>query len=182
VSENSKRRVLVGVTGSIAAYKAADLVSRLCKTGCDVRVVMSECATRFITPLTFKSLTGAPVCVNMWDEQQPWDIRHISLAAFAEVVVVAPATARSIARMALGLADDLLSCTVLAAHAPVIVAPAMNEAMWSHAAVQANVEKLRSFGYSVIEPEEGRLACGVTGKGRLASLEVILKEIEGKLI
>lgn len=177
----SGKKVLVAVTGSIAAYKAAELVSRLCSAGHDVRVVMTESATRFIAPLTFKSLTGAPACSDMWDEREPWDIRHISLARFAEVVVVAPATARTIARLALGLADDLVSCTILATRAPVIVAPAMNDAMWTHPAVRANVEKLRALGYCVIEPEEGRLACGLSGKGRLAAVDKILEKIEEKL-
>jgi len=175
------RKVLVAVTGSIAAYKAAELVSRLCSAGHEVRVVMTECATRFISPLTFRSLTGAPVYAGMWEDGTNWDIRHISLARFADVVVVAPATARTIARLALALADELVSCTVLACRAPVIVAPAMNEAMWTHPAVQANVEKLRSMGYCIVEPEEGRLACGLTGKGRLAAVGKILEKIEEKL-
>jgi len=179
--QHAARKVLVGVTGSIAAYKAAELVSRLSADGKDVRVVMTQAATHFVGPVTFRSLTGSPVYVNMFDSGESSDIRHIELARFPEVVVVAPASAQTIGRLALGLADDLLACVVLATQAPVVVAPAMNSVMWSHPAVQANIETLRSFGYTIVDPGEGRLACGETGPGRLAPLEAILEEIERKL-
>ena len=172
------KKVLVGVTGSIAAYKAADLVSRLCSDGMEVRVVMTRAATLFVGPLTFQSLTGNPVCVEMFDEEAADAIAHVNLARFPDVVVVAPASAQTIARLALGLADELLSCVLLATKAPVIIAPAMNSVMWEHPAVKSNLEKLRSYGYTIVEPDVGRLACGEVGKGKLAPVEAILQEIE----
>jgi len=181
VTEAEKKRVLLVVSGSIAAYKAAEVASKLCGALRDVRVVMTESATRFVGPATFQALTGHPVCSDMWASPEHWNAQHIDLARFADVIMIAPATARTIARLALGLADDLASCVVLASKAPVIVAPAMNEAMWNHPAVRANVERLRSLGYEIVEPGEGRLACGVEGKGRLADVPVILEAIERKL-
>ena len=179
MGESSRaKKVLVGVTGSIAAYKAAELVSRLCADGKEVRVVMTRSATRFIGPLTFRSLTGNPTCVEMFDEGAPDPIQHVNLARFPDVVVVAPASAQTIARLAIGMADELLSCVLLATKAPVIIAPAMNSCMWAHPAVRGNIEKLRSYGYTIVEPDEGRLACGEVGKGKLAPVETILKEIE----
>lgn len=167
------RCIVLGVTGGIAAYKAADLVSRLKKMGAEVKVIMTRSAMEFVTPLTFQSLSQNPVAHHMFDEPKSWEIQHISLAQAADVFVVAPCTANVIGKIAGGIADDLLTTTVMATRAPVLIAPAMNTNMYENIIVQQNIQKLSNLGYTFIEPESGRLACGDTGKGKLAAPERI---------
>jgi phosphopantothenoylcysteine decarboxylase / phosphopantothenate---cysteine ligase len=175
----SKPRVTVGVAGGVAAYKAAELVRVLQKNNIDVRVVMTRAAQEFVQPLTFSSLTGHKVITTMWDGDAPTglddqgQIEHISEAQAADAIVIAPATAHVLAKMAHGLADDFLSTMLLATTAPVIVAPAMNVNMWNHPATRANVAVLRERGVTIVEPGSGYLACGMTGSGRLADVEAI---------
>ena len=171
------KTVVLGVTGSIAAYKAAELASKLTQAGAKVDVVMTKCATEFVTPLTFRSITHRPVATDMFANPDEYDIEHIALAERAEVVVIAPATANIMAKLAAGIADDMLCCTVLATKAPVVLAPAMNVHMWENAITQENLTKLRSRGFKIVEPGYGALACGETGKGRLADVEDILAAI-----
>jgi phosphopantothenoylcysteine decarboxylase/phosphopantothenate--cysteine ligase len=172
----SGRRVVVGVTGSIAAYKAAELVSSLRQRGAEIQVVMTRNACQLVGPATFRALSGRNVASEMWSQTE-FDIEHVALARFAEVMVVAPATANLIGKMASGIADDLLTTNLLAADCPIVVAPAMNSRMWANAAVQENLATLRRRGVIIVEPEEGFLACGEEGKGRLASLQRILAAI-----
>jgi phosphopantothenoylcysteine synthetase/decarboxylase len=169
------RNVVLGVTGSIAAYKAAELASQLVKQGCDVHVVMTADALKFITPLPFKTLSRRPVVTDLYDEEEGWKPTHIRLADEAALLLVAPATANTIARMANGLADDALGCIALALNpaARVLIAPAMNGKMWSHAATQQNVATLKSRGAEFIGPEEGLLSCGYEGLGRLWPVEKV---------
>jgi len=171
------KTVVLGITGSIAAYKAAELASRLTQAGAMVEVVMSEAATKFIAPLTFRNITGRPVVTSMWNTGAEFNIEHIALAEAADVVVIAPATADIIARIAVGIADDMISCTVLATKAPVILAPAMNVNMLQSPITQHNLAALKARGVAIIEPGCGRLACGKTGKGRLAETEKIIAAI-----
>lgn len=171
------KKIVLGVTGSIAAYKAAYLASDLTQRGALVDVVMTEPATRLIAPLTFQSLTKRPVHVDMFRLIDNADITHVSLGVNADVIVIAPATANTIARMAHGLADDLLTTTVLAARCPIVLAPAMDAGMYESPATRDNVAKLRGRGVVVVEPEMGRLASGMVGLGRLASLEEIVGRI-----
>jgi len=171
------KTVVLGVTGSIAAYKAAELASKLTQAGAKVDVVMTTCATEFVTPLTFRSITHRPVATDMFANPDEYDIEHIALAERAEVVVIAPATANIMAKLAAGIADDMLCCTVLATKAPVVLAPAMNVHMWENAITQENLTKLRNRGFKIVEPGYGALACGETGKGRLADVEDILAAI-----
>lgn len=171
------KTVVLGITGSIAAYKAAELASRLTQAGARVEVVMSEAATKFIAPLTFRNITGRPVVTSMWDTGSEFSIEHIALAEAADVVVIAPATADIIARIAVGIADDMISCTVLATKAPVILAPAMNVNMLQSPITRHNLDALKARGFAIIEPDCGRLACGKTGKGRLAETERIIAAI-----
>lgn len=173
------RRIVVGVTGGIAAYKACDLVSALRRAGATVRVVMTANAQRFVSPLTFATLAGTPVSSDLWAERN--DLEHISLADFAEVVIVAPATANVIGKYAAGVADDLLTTALLAFTCPVIIAPAMNTRMLANAAVQENLEALRRRGVHIVEPGEGRLACGDEGAGRLPDTPVLLEAIREAL-
>ena len=161
-------KIVLGVTGSIAAYKACELVRLLVKRGDDVHVVMTEHARAFVTPLTFQTLSRNPVECDMFATPQDWEPEHVSLAASADLVVVAPATANILAKMAHGIADDLLSSTLLATKAPVVVAPAMNDGMWANPATQANIEMLASRGVHVVQPGTGDLACGTSGTGRMA--------------
>jgi phosphopantothenoylcysteine decarboxylase/phosphopantothenate--cysteine ligase len=174
----SGANVLLGVSGGIAAYKAVDLASKLTGLGALVNVVMTASACELVTPKTFEAVTGRPVHTSLWAEPQEFRIGHISLAEQADIVVVAPATANIIAKMATGLADDLLSTALCAAWAkPTLVAPAMNDNMWSNPAVQANVETLRKRGVAFIGPEAGRLACGTEGMGRMSEVPAILKAV-----
>jgi phosphopantothenoylcysteine decarboxylase/phosphopantothenoylcysteine decarboxylase/phosphopantothenate--cysteine ligase len=171
------RNIVLGVTGSIAAYKAADLVSRLTKAGHEVHVVMTKDAQEFITPLTLQTLSREPVTTDLYDEKADWHPGHIELADNADLLVVAPATANTIAKFANGIADDTLGAIHLATLAPVLIAPAMNGKMWKHPATQENVKKLTDRGVSFIGPEEGLLACGYEGIGRLWPVEGIEEEI-----
>ena len=175
------REVLVGVTGGIAAYKTAALVSRLVQAGAGTTVIMTEQATRFVASLTFQSLTGRPVYVAQFISPEAYRSDHVALADRAELVVVAPATANILAKLAHGIADDLLSTVLLAIDSPLIMAPAMNERMWNHPAVRANVELLRSRGVLLVGPEEGYLACGAKGRGRMAEPETLFSEIVKRL-
>ena len=166
--------VVLGVTGSIAAYKACELVRLLVKRGDEVHVVMTEHARAFVTPLTFQTLSRNPVESDLFADPQDWKPGHISLAATADLVVVAPATANILAKMAHGIADDLLSSTLLATKAPVVVAPAMNDGMWENPATQANVAALAARGVRIVSPGVGDLACGTAGAGRMAEPAEIL--------
>ena len=179
------KTILIGVTGSIAAYKAADLASRLVKQHAQGHVIMTENATQFISPITFETLTGHKCVTDTFDRDYPFDhpieVEHIALAAKADLVIVAPATANIIAKMAYGIADDMLSTTLLACTCPVLVSPAMNTKMYEHPATQANLDVLRERGVKIIEPASGRLACGDEGKGKLPEpaflVDCILTEI-----
>ena len=165
-----KKTVALGVTGSIAAYKAAQLCSGLHKKGYDVHVLMTKNATELIAPLTFETLSGNRVSVDTFDRNFEWNVQHVSLAKRADVFVVAPATANLIAKMAAGLCDDMLTTTLLAAHCPKIICPAMNTGMYDNPATQQNLDTLRGRDIQIVEPASGLLACGDTGKGRLAEL------------
>ena len=169
------KKIVLGVTGGIAVYKAVDLVSRLRKQGCEVRVVMTEHAQQFVTPLTFKEISGNQVAVSMWSSNQEFNVEHIALANWADAFVVAPATANIIAKMAYGLADDLLSTTLLAAQAPIVVCPAMNTGMYENAATQENIAKLQGRGITVMPPAVGKLACVTSGAGRLPEPQEIVE-------
>lgn len=173
--------ILLGVTGGIAAYKAADLASRLTKEGCDVHVILTQNATEFITPLTFETLTGNKCLTSTFDRNFEWDVKHVSLAKRADAVVIAPATANVIAKLAHGLADDMLTTTTLAATCPKLVFPAMNTAMYENPITQDNIECLRRYGFTVAEPASGVLACKDVGKGRLPDTDTILSAIAGEI-
>ena len=170
--------MLLCVTGGIAVYKAAALTSKLTQAGAIVKVMMSESACQFVTPLTFQALSRHDVYTDTFDEKDSTVIAHIDLADWADVVLIAPATANMIGKMANGIADDMISTTIMATVAPVWVAPAMNVHMYAHPAVQKNMNTLRSFGYQFIEPGEGYLACGYVGKGRLEEPETIVSHLQ----
>lgn len=170
-------RIVLGVTGGIAAYKAADLASKLVQAGAQVDVVMTEAATRFVAPLTFQALTGRPVHVDMFRAIDQAEMAHLSLAARADLLVIAPATANTIARLAYGLADNLLCATALATRAPLLLAPAMDADMFAHPATQENLERLRRRGAVIVGPAEGRLASGRVGLGRMAEVSEIIGAI-----
>lgn len=172
------KNIVLGVTGGIAAYKAVEIVSRLKKAGASVHVIMTEGATKFVTPLTFRELSANPVAVKMWEEPKTWNVEHIALAILADLFLIAPATANIIGKIANGIADDMLSTTVMATKAPVILAPAMNTNMYLNPITQQNIAKLASLGYHFIEPGTGMLACGVEGPGRLAEPSTIVEYIE----
>lgn len=174
----NRKTVVLGVTGGIAAYKALDIVSGLRKRNICVYVIMTEAACRFVTPLSFQSLSQNYVISDMFKEPKSFEIEHVSLAMKADLFLIAPATANIIGKIAGGIADDMLSTTVMATKAPVLFAPAMNTNMYNNPILQRNIEVLKSYGYHFIEPDEGRLACGVTGKGKLADTEKILDIIE----
>nr|WP_302104438.1 bifunctional phosphopantothenoylcysteine decarboxylase/phosphopantothenate--cysteine ligase CoaBC [Polycladomyces sp. WAk] len=171
------KRIVVGITGGIAAYKAAALVSALTKLEADVRVIMTESATRFITPLTLQTLSRHHVAVDTFDEQDPAVVSHIDLADHADLFVIAPATANLLGKLAHGLGDDMLTTTLLATQAPVLIAPAMNVHMYENPIVQENIAKLKRLGYHFIDPGEGQLACGYVGRGRMAEPEEIVERI-----
>jgi phosphopantothenoylcysteine decarboxylase len=166
---NQSKNVVLGVTGSIAAHRAADLASLLTKQGCDVRVIMTADALHFITALPFKTLSRRPVVTGLYEEEEGWKPTHISMADEADLLLIAPATANTIAKLALGLANDSLSCVALALNpkARTLIAPAMNGKMWLHPATQQNVATLKGRGVEFIGPEEGLLSCGYEGLGRL---------------
>lgn len=172
------RTVVLGVTGSIAAYKACELVRLFVKKGDDVHVIMTDHAKAFITPLTFRTLSRNPVQNEMFADPLAWKPEHISLAEAADVLVIAPATANILAKMAQGLADDLLSSVVLAVRAPIVVAPAMNTGMYLNAATQANFQTLKARGVAFVEMGDGDLACGTTGVGRMADPAAIVAAVD----
>ncbi|MDN4592456.1 bifunctional phosphopantothenoylcysteine decarboxylase/phosphopantothenate--cysteine ligase CoaBC [Polycladomyces subterraneus] len=171
------KRIVVGITGGIAAYKAAALVSALAKLEADVRVIMTESATRFITPLTLQTLSRHHVAVDTFDERDPAVVSHIDLADHADLFVIAPATANLLGKLAHGLGDDMLTTALLATQAPVLIAPAMNVHMYENPIVQENIAKLKRLGYHFIDPGEGQLACGYVGRGRMAEPEEIVERI-----
>ena len=173
LSEMKKPCVVLGVTGGIAVYKACELLRLLQKRGIDVFVVMTQNACRFVAPLTFETLSGHPVAVDTFDRPQTWEVEHIALAKRADLFLIAPATANIMGKMACGIADDMLSTTVMATRAPVLVAPAMNTGMWENAAVQQNVKTLRARGVEIVTPVSGHLACGDNGAGKLEDVAVI---------
>jgi len=171
-----ERNVVLGVSGSIAAYKAVDLASKLTQAGVSVHTVMTESATKLVGPTSLRAITGLPVATKMFEPESTFSIEHVSLAELADLLLIAPATANVIAKIACGIADDLLSCTALATRAPILVAPAMHTAMWENPATQANVESLKGRGVSFVGPAEGRLASGGYGAGRFAPVPEILGE------
>lgn len=169
--------IVVGITGGIAAYKVPDLVSRLTKAGADVHCIMTQSAEHFVTPLTLQTVSRNPVTTQMFETPREWDVRHISLADRADMLVVVPATANIIGKVSAGIADDMLSTTIMAVQSPVLFAPAMNVHMYKNPIVQDNITRLKSYGYHFLEPETGRLACGYEGKGRLPDIDVIFDKI-----
>jgi len=170
------KNIILGVSASIAIYKACDIVRRLKSEGFLVTVVMTPEAEEFIRPLVFQSLSGNKVYRGMFEEPEAWEIEHVSLAEKADLVLIDPATANIIAKIACGICDDLLACVVSATKAPVLIAPAMNENMYANKITQGNIKKLRGLGYKFVEPRHGRLACGKVGVGCLAEVETIIKE------
>ncbi|GKU24811.1 bifunctional phosphopantothenoylcysteine decarboxylase/phosphopantothenate--cysteine ligase CoaBC [Clostridium folliculivorans] len=169
----SKKCVVVGVSGGVAVYKALDVISTLRKQDIDIHVIMTESATEFVTPLSFQSLSQNMVVTDMFAEPKAWEIQHISLAKRADLMLIVPATANIIGKVANGIADDMLSTTIMATKAPVVFAPAMNTNMYENVIVQENLIKLKRLGYNFIEPASGRLACGDVGKGKLADTKLI---------
>lgn len=176
-----EKNIVLGVSGGIAAYKACALTSKLTQLGADVKVVMTSSAMKFVSPLTFQSLSRNPVYVDTFDEKDPKKIAHIDVADWADIVIIAPATAHVLGRIANGLADDMLSTLLLATTAPVYIAPAMNVNMYKHPAVIENMKQLERWGYHFIEPGAGYLACGWIGKGRMEEPESIIKVIDSHL-
>jgi phosphopantothenoylcysteine decarboxylase/phosphopantothenate--cysteine ligase len=176
-----ENHVILGVTGSIAAYKSAEIVRNLRKRGFDVKVVMTSAATRFITPLTLETLSSNPVTTELFPESGEWDIQHISLAQWGDLLLIAPASANIIGKMASGIADDSLSTLAMTFHSPVIIAPAMNTRLFTHPVVHRNLNRLSALGYEIVEPETGDLACGESGKGRLADISRIIAQVENSL-
>jgi len=172
------KKIVLGVTGSIAAYKACDIIRRLQEGNCDVTVIMTQEAEKFITPLTLGALSGHKVYHDMFDENDnAWQMGHIVLNQDADALLIAPATANIIGKIANGLADDLLTCAVIATKAPIFIAPAMNTEMYSNRIVKGNIEKLEKNGFKFICPIGGKLACGVIGDGHLADVEEIVKVV-----
>jgi len=172
------KNIILGVTGSIAAYKACELAREFIKSGAEVYVVMTKNACEFVTPLTFQTLSKNPVMLSLFDQIDDWKPEHISLAERSDIFVVAPATANLIAKYACGIADDALTSELLAFTKKVVIAPAMNSAMYLHPTTQKNIELLKKRGVVIVEPEEGELACGTEGVGRLASLNKIISNCE----
>lgn len=175
--KTEKKCVVLGVTGGIAAYKACEILRLLQKQGMDVFVVMTKNATRFVAPLTFETLSGHPVAVDTFERPATWEVEHIALAKRADLFLIAPATANIIAKLACGIADDMLSTTVLATRAPVMIAPAMNTGMWENPATQDNLRTLMARGVRVVAPASGHLACGDSGAGKLEDVEVIVRQV-----
>lgn len=181
----TNKKIVLGVSGGIAAYKSIELVSRLRKKGADVKVIMTNSATKFVTPLTFREVSKNPVAVSMWEEIQEYDVEHIALAMWADIFLITPATANIIAKITHGIADDMLSTTLLATKAKVVVCPAMNTNMYENVVTQKNIVTLKERGYHIIPPVSGLLACGTSGVGRLPepadiviAVENIAKETE----
>jgi len=177
----TKREIILGVTGSIAAYRACDITNCLRQRGYNVTVIMTEEAAHFIGPLTLENLSGNRVVTDMWAPVENYDPLHTRLAEKADLVLIAPATANIIGKIANGICDDILTCTVLAAKAPVIIAPAMNDRMYRHKAVDANIRKLREWGYAFVGPKTGRLACGYSAMGHIADTDDIVEEVKKAL-
>jgi phosphopantothenoylcysteine decarboxylase/phosphopantothenate--cysteine ligase len=176
--KRKNRNVVLGVTGSIAVYKAVELLRLMQGKGWDVNIIMTKSATEFVTELTFRTISQHPVTVDMFGIIHDWQPEHISIADSADVIVVAPCTANVIAKIAHGIADDLLTCTILASESPIVIAPAMNVKMWNNAATQTNLNIIKSRGVNIVDPGTGDLACGYQGKGRMASLDKIIAVIE----
>ena len=174
----ASKTIILGITGGIAAYKAAEIASQLTRTGASIEVVMTESATRFIAPLTLRNITGRPIVTDMFELASEHIVEHIALAEKADIVIIAPATANTIAKLAAGIADNMLGCIVLATKSPIIIAPAMNDIMYQNSITQDNLAKLKARGFSIVEPTYGRLASGKEGWGRLAENEKIIKTIE----
>jgi len=175
------KKIVLGMTGGIAAYKAAELTRALIKAGAKVKVIMTKSATEFITPLTMQTLSQGPVYMDMFGATDPYDIAHISLADYADAFVIAPASGNIIGKIASGIADDLLSTTVMAQNKPTLICPAMNDKMLANPIVQDNVRKLKNYGYAVMESDVGELACKTTGSGRLPEIPAIVEAIEALL-
>jgi len=171
------KTIVLGVTGSIAAYKIANLASMLVKLHADVHVIMTQNATHFITPMTFETLTDNKCIVDTFDRNFSFDVKHVSLAKKADAFLVAPCTANVIGKVASGICDDMLTTTIMATKAPVLISPAMNTGMWENPILQDNIKKLESYGYHMIQPVEGRLACGDTGSGKMPSEETLLEHL-----
>ena len=172
------KTIVLGITGGIAAYKAADLASKLTQAGAKVETVMTEVATKFITPLTLRNITHRQVVTDMFEPASEWNEHHIGLAEAADAIIIAPATANTIAKLAAGIADDMLGCIVLATESPIIVSPAMNDVMYHNSITQENIAKLKARGFTVIEPEYGRLASGKMGQGRLLDTPKIIEVVK----
>jgi len=177
--KKTEKNIVLGVTASIAIYKSCGLIRRMRECGWAVHVVMTKEAQELIRPIVFQSLSGRPVYSGgLFDPPDTWDIAHVGLAAKADLILIAPATANIIAKLAAGICDDLLSCTVCASKAKVLIAPAMNENMLNHKITQSNIAKLKSCGYKFIQPRKGLLACGTVGEGCLAETSEIIKEVK----
>lgn len=172
------KKILLGVTGSIAAYKSCDIINSLRKSGYEVKVIMSPHSKHFITPLTLQTLSQNEVITDMFELPARRDICHLSLAEWADLILIAPASADMVSKLACGLADCILSATVLSSRAKVLIAPAMNDKMYKHKAIQENIAKLKNYGYKFIGPKRGRLACGYEGIGHIADVEEIVQVIK----
>jgi len=173
-----KKRILLGVTGSIAAYKSAEIIRKILKKNLDISVVMTEAAKEFITPLTLSTLSNGKTYSGIFDLNNDWSkVQHIDLAKESDVLLIAPATANIIGKITHGIADDLLTCLCLATKAPILIAPAMNDAMYDNKIVKDNCQALKKSGVIFISPEQGELACGDVGIGRLAEVDTIVKEV-----
>lgn len=172
------KNIVLGVCGGIAAYKSCDIIRQLVKLKANVECILTKSGSKFITPLTLQILSKNKVHTDMFDIPDKWEINHISLAQKADIIIIIPATADIIARLACGRADDLVACTVLASKAKILVCPAMNSNMFNHKSTQDNIEILKSYGYQFIMPEKGELACGDCGNGRLASVHVIISAVK----
>jgi phosphopantothenoylcysteine decarboxylase/phosphopantothenate--cysteine ligase len=174
------KNIVVAVTGGIAAYKAADVVSKLHHLGANVFVIMTKNACEFITPLTFETLSRNQVVTDMFADKRTWEVEHISLAQKADLFLIVPATANIIGKVANGIADDMLSTTIMATKATVVFAPAMNDIMYKNQIVQATISKLIDYGYEFISPATGNLACGYVGEGKLAKVDTIVDYVKNK--
>jgi len=173
-----EKNIILGVTASIAIYKACDIVRRLKEQGFSVTVVMTKEAEELIKPIVFQSLSGNKVYSGLFETPEAWEIEHVSLAESASLILIAPATANIIAKISSGICDDLLTCVICATKAPVLICPAMNDNMYKNKITQQNINKLKSLGYRFVEPKTGSLACGKTGIGCLAEVEAIIKEVK----
>lgn len=178
LGELSGKKIVVGVTGGIAAYKAVEVVSRLRKAGAEVHVIMTREAAQFVTELTFREISGQPVALDMWGKVTQFQVEHVALATLADLILVVPATANLLAKAAAGIADDMLTTTLLATKAPICMAPSMNTVMYENPVTQKNIATLRSRGVQILEPDEGHLACGTSGKGRLPEPAAIVSFVQ----